>query len=167
MQLGLNTHAFEFPGSNVTEVFVVTHCFAVIGLCHHDLALPGRSLSTNHDIVAIGNLYVDHRLALHSQHEQVVAGSEGLVDPAVVFKELGARGYVTALVEGGSTLATNLVAGGYCDRIIFYLGAKLGLGVGVGAFAGDFATLSAAKPLQIESVVTIGGDLRINTKVVG
>ncbi|MDJ0496624.1 MAG: bifunctional diaminohydroxyphosphoribosylaminopyrimidine deaminase/5-amino-6-(5-phosphoribosylamino)uracil reductase RibD [Acidimicrobiia bacterium] len=103
---------------------------------------------------------------LELPHEQVVAGSNGLVDPAMVFKELGGRGYVTALVEGGSTLATNLVAGGHCDRIIFYLGAKLGLGTGIGAFAGVFGTLAAAKPLEIESVVAVGGDVRIDTKVV-
>ena len=110
-------------------------------------------------------IFTPQRLDL--PHEQMVAGSDGLVDPAMVFKELGARGYVTALVEGGSTLATSLVAGGYCDRIIFYLGAKLGLGTGVSAFAGVFETLAAAKTLEIESVATVGGDLRINTKVVG
>ena len=98
--------------------------------------------------------------------EQVVSESKGLVDPAAVFEELGARGYVTALVEGGSTLAASLVAGGYCDRIVFYLGAKIGLGTGVGAFAGSFATLAAAKPLQIQSVVMVGDDVRVDTRVV-
>ena len=32
MQLGLNTHAFEFPGTDVAEVFVVTHCFTIVSL---------------------------------------------------------------------------------------------------------------------------------------
>lgn len=124
-------------------------------------ALPARASLYERDPL----IFTPRQLDL--PHEQVVTESEGLVDPGVVFKELGARGYVTALVEGGSTLATNLVAGGHCDRIIFYLGAKLGLGTGVGAFAGDFATLAAAKALQIESVLTVGDDVRIDTRVVG
>ena len=110
-------------------------------------------------------VFTPHQLNLPC--EQVVSESEGLVDPALVFKELGARGYLAALVEGGSTLATSLVENDHCDQIIFYIGAKIGVGAGVGAFAGDFATLAAAKTLEIESVARVGGDVRIDAKVVG
>ena len=98
--------------------------------------------------------------------EQVVTESEGLVDLELVVKELGARGYVAALVEGGATLATSLVASGRCDQIVFYFGAKIGVGRGVGAFGGEFATLDAAQQLDIESVAMVGADVRIDTRVV-
>jgi diaminohydroxyphosphoribosylaminopyrimidine deaminase/5-amino-6-(5-phosphoribosylamino)uracil reductase len=98
--------------------------------------------------------------------EQVVNETGGCVDLELVVKELGARGYVAALVEGGAKLAKSLVANGLCDQIVFYLGAKIGVGAGVAAFGGDFVTIGAAKPLHVESVAMVGGDLRIDTRMV-
>lgn len=92
-------------------------------------------------------------------------GIEGQVDLGAMVADLGRRGYVSALIEGGATLAAAMVRGGHVDRIVFYLAAKLGLGVGIPAFAGQFATITEAVPLDIAEVTRIGGDLRIETRV--
>jgi diaminohydroxyphosphoribosylaminopyrimidine deaminase/5-amino-6-(5-phosphoribosylamino)uracil reductase len=97
--------------------------------------------------------------------EQVGLGREGRVDLREMVEDLGRRGYVSALVEGGASLAGELVRGRHVDRIVFYLAAKLGLGQGIGAFSGHFKTISEAVPLYIEAVHRLGSDLRIDTRV--
>lgn len=97
--------------------------------------------------------------------ESVALGSGGRVDLAGMLADLGERGYVSALVEGGATLATAMVRGGHVNRIVFYLAAKLGLGLGLPAFAGEFATVTDALPVHIEDVARVGVDLRVEVKV--
>ncbi|MCP4968269.1 MAG: bifunctional diaminohydroxyphosphoribosylaminopyrimidine deaminase/5-amino-6-(5-phosphoribosylamino)uracil reductase RibD [bacterium] len=108
-------------------------------------------------------VYADRRLPIDL--EQVEIGANGRVDVSAMIEDLGKRGYVSALVEGGATLASALVEGGHVDRIVFYLAAKLGVGQGIGAFAGEFKTITDAVPLLIETVDRIGTDLRIQAKV--
>ncbi len=97
--------------------------------------------------------------------EQVTAGDAGRIDLRAMIEDLGRRGYVSALVEGGATLAAELVRGGHVDRIVFHLAAKLGLGQGIGAFGGEFKTITEAVPLLIESVDRIGSDIRVQARV--
>lgn len=99
------------------------------------------------------------------QVEQVQVGDGTEVDLAAVIKDLGTRGYVSALVEGGATLAAGLLKAGHVDRIVFYLAAKLGVGQGLGAFSGQFTTISAALPVEIGAVTRLGSDLRIDAEV--
>jgi len=96
--------------------------------------------------------------------ESVVVGN-GTVDLGAMLDDLGQRGYVTAMVEGGATLASELVRAGYVDRIVWYLASKLGVGGGLGAFAGVFKTISAAVPITFLSVSRLGGDIKIEAKV--
>lgn len=98
--------------------------------------------------------------------EQVVVGGTNGVDLAAAFKDLGTRGYLSALVEGGATLARSLVAARRVDRLVLYYGARLGLGRGLAAFAGTFSTLEDAVRVDIEDVERLGSDLRIDAKVV-
>jgi diaminohydroxyphosphoribosylaminopyrimidine deaminase/5-amino-6-(5-phosphoribosylamino)uracil reductase len=97
--------------------------------------------------------------------EQVVLDAGDKVDLAGMIEDLGNRGYVTVLVEGGAALAGELVRAGHVDRIVFYAAGKLGLGVGRPAFSGVFGTIADAMPLTIEAVAPVGEDLRIETKV--
>lgn len=99
------------------------------------------------------------------EQEQVVLGSEDRVDLREMIEDLGRRGYVSALVEGGASLAGELVRGRHVDRIVFYLAAKLGLGQGIGAFSGQFKTINEAVPLHIDAVRMLGSDVRIDTRV--
>jgi diaminohydroxyphosphoribosylaminopyrimidine deaminase/5-amino-6-(5-phosphoribosylamino)uracil reductase len=108
-------------------------------------------------------VYTDRPLSITS--EQVEMGSGGRVDVRSMIEDLGKRGYVSALVEGGATLAAALVDGGHVDRIVFYLAAKVGVGQGIGAFGGEFRTITDAVPLHIETVDRIGADVRIQARV--
>jgi len=47
------------------------------------------------------------------------------VDITEVLALLGSRGIVQALVEGGSTLQSALVAGGFADSLVVYVGSKV------------------------------------------
>ena len=50
---------------------------------------------------------------------------------------------------------------GLVDRGVFYLGARLAGGVGLPALAGRFATLAAAREIEIVSAGPVGPDLRV------
>jgi len=45
--------------------------FALVGQGDDDLALAGRRLAADDDVVAVGDLVLDHRFAVHLQGEQV------------------------------------------------------------------------------------------------
>ncbi len=87
------------------------------------------------------------------------------VDVAAMVSDLGARGYVSALVEGGAGVAASMIRGGHADRLVIYLAGKLGLGTGVPLFSGVFANIDDALDVAIESVTRLGSDLRIDAKV--
>jgi len=89
------------------------------------------------------------------------------VDLAAVVDHLGGAGVVDLMVEGGPTLSAALLAGGLVDRIVLYLAARIGGGVGTPSFGGEFATLTDATPLVIEAVERIGDDLRVTCVVAG
>lgn len=108
-------------------------------------------------------IYTPKRVGINV--EQVLVGAGAAVDLAAVLKDLGARGYVDVMVEGGATLARSLVDGRHVDRIVLYLAAKIGAGAGVAAFAGAFETIQDAVPLSILSVDRVGEDLRVEAKV--
>jgi diaminohydroxyphosphoribosylaminopyrimidine deaminase/5-amino-6-(5-phosphoribosylamino)uracil reductase len=97
--------------------------------------------------------------------EHVIVTDGSGVDLAAAIKDLGVRGYLDVMVEGGSRLAAALVAGGHVDRIVYYVAAKLGMGQGKGAFEGVFATLADAADLRFISYEQIGSDLRIEAVI--
>lgn len=85
----------------------------------------------------------------------------GGVDLTAMLRHLGDSGVVDLMVEGGPTLASALLAAGLVDRLVLYLAASLGGGTGRPVFAGTFATLSDAVPLEITSITQIGPDMRV------
>jgi diaminohydroxyphosphoribosylaminopyrimidine deaminase/5-amino-6-(5-phosphoribosylamino)uracil reductase len=91
----------------------------------------------------------------------VVPGGEDGVDPAAALAALGERGLLDVLLEGGPTLAGSLLRAGLVDRGVFYLGARLGGGVGKPALAGAFATLAEGRRARIRSAAPLGPDVRI------
>jgi diaminohydroxyphosphoribosylaminopyrimidine deaminase/5-amino-6-(5-phosphoribosylamino)uracil reductase len=85
------------------------------------------------------------------------------VDLEHLATELGARGVLELLVEGGPRLQASLWAAGLADRLVWYLAplaiggdAAPGLLGGAGA-----ATLAAARRLRLASVDRLGEDLRV------
>ncbi len=85
----------------------------------------------------------------------------GGVDLEAMMKDLGSRGVVDLLVEGGATLARSLVRSNLVDRFVFYLAGKVAGGTGRPMFEGAFPTLGAARRLDITSVRTVGPDVRV------
>ncbi|MCP3996162.1 MAG: bifunctional diaminohydroxyphosphoribosylaminopyrimidine deaminase/5-amino-6-(5-phosphoribosylamino)uracil reductase RibD [bacterium] len=141
-----------------------------------DVRLDGYSGKQPRPVVIAGTRPLDPAAAIFSRDplvytsrpldltaEQVVVAGSDHVDVEAVLDDLGTRGYVSALVEGGATLAGNLVRNGLVDRIVFYLAAKLGAGRGLGAFGGEFATIGEAVPVSIDEVTRVGDDLRVET----
>lgn len=97
--------------------------------------------------------------------EVVVApGPEG-VDLQAGLEALGERGLLDLLVEGGPILAGALWRAGLVDRGVFYFAARLGGGAGLPALAGRFATLAAARDIEIVSAGRVGPDLRVEFTV--
>lgn len=83
------------------------------------------------------------------------------LDLTALLAELGDREIVSALLEGGPTLAGSFLAEGLVDRVVAYLAPTL-LGAGAAALAdAGVTTLAEAYHLDIEDITTIGPDLRI------
>ncbi len=78
--------------------------------------------------------------------------------------DLGARGHVQVLFEGGATVAGDLHRSGLVDRYVVYLApALLGGDDAPGLFRGaGAATIADAWRGRIESVTSLGDDLRID-----
>ena len=91
----------------------------------------------------------------------VAPGIDG-VDLNTVLKHLGAMGIIDVLVEGGPSLSGSLLRDGLVDRLVVYIGAKLGRGTGIPAVGGVFSTIDAAMEVDITSVTPLGPDLRID-----
>lgn len=83
-------------------------------------------------------------------------------DPAVVLKELHARGVRSALLEGGATLAASFQRAGLVDELLVYVAPAL-LGSGAAA-VGDFGvrTLTGAAIWTLHDVRRIADDVRLN-----
>jgi diaminohydroxyphosphoribosylaminopyrimidine deaminase/5-amino-6-(5-phosphoribosylamino)uracil reductase len=99
--------------------------------------------------------------------EVVVLPGAGGVDLGAALDELGRRQVVDLLVEGGPTLIGSLLRAGLADRGVVYVGGRLAGGTGLPAVAGTFPSISAARPVVIESADRVGPDLRIEFAVGG
>ncbi len=103
-----------------------------------------------------------HRRRLEGTAAEVV-GVPGTarVDLEAVLADLGERGILDLLVEGGPTLASSLLSQGLADRLVWYLAALVAGGTGRPALEGTFATLADARRITIDEVVSLGGDIRV------
>ncbi|MDQ4096392.1 MAG: RibD family protein, partial [Actinomycetota bacterium] len=86
-----------------------------------------------------------------------------------VLDELGRRGVLQALVEGGPTIAGAFHRAGLVDRYVFHLApALLGGDDGLPLFSGPgAATLAGAWRGRIAAVKRLGDDLRIDIEPAG
>lgn len=91
---------------------------------------------------------------------QLAEGSDG-VDLEAALVELGNRGLLDVLVEGGPRLAGALWRAGLVDEGVSYLGAVVAGGSADSPFSGVFATLGDARPVEIVDVRRVGPDLRV------
>ena len=87
----------------------------------------------------------------------VAAGHDSYPKPSAVLDRLGADGYSSLLVEGGSRVAASFLAAGCVQRVVLYFGNQL-LGSGVGALTGYSAELeNAARLVDLVSENLPGG----------
>lgn len=84
-----------------------------------------------------------------------------------ILEELGRRGVIELLVEGGATTARAFLAAGLVNRVILYLApAFLGGDDGFGLFAGPGApSIEELTRGRFVSVVQIGDDLRVEVEL--
>ena len=88
------------------------------------------------------------------------------VDPAEVLTDLGERGIVSAMIEGGPMIASAFLAAGLVDEIVWYTASKLAGGRGISAFGGVFETMADITDLDIVDVERVGPDLRITATII-
>ncbi len=88
-----------------------------------------------------------------------------VVNPATVVKDLGSRGIVSAMVEGGPSIAAAFLDAGLVDQIVWYTASRLAAGRGLPAFAGVFKTMSDITDIEITGVERVGPDLRISATI--
>jgi diaminohydroxyphosphoribosylaminopyrimidine deaminase/5-amino-6-(5-phosphoribosylamino)uracil reductase len=88
------------------------------------------------------------------------------VDVALLLKDAGTRGILSILVEGGPSIAESFLRAELVDRVVWYIGAKVGVGTGQPAIAGTFRTIADAVELSIDDVERLGPDVRIRATIV-
>lgn len=107
----------------------------------------------------------DSRLvALKEAGVETVCAAEGggRVSLPDMLRNLGGRGVVSLLLEGGAILAGSFAAQGLIDRYVFYLAPKLIGSTGAGTLNGWTAlSIGDAMDLVIADARRIGPDLRI------
>jgi diaminohydroxyphosphoribosylaminopyrimidine deaminase/5-amino-6-(5-phosphoribosylamino)uracil reductase len=87
------------------------------------------------------------------------------VDLTSVLEDLPSHGILTVLAEGGPTVAKALIEEGLVDDIVWYIGGKIGGGLGTLALNGAFPTIDAAFPITIRAVEQLDDDLRITARL--
>lgn len=95
----------------------------------------------------------------------VVDGSPGRPDPTAVCRALGDQGMLSLLVEGGPTLSGAWLRSGVATRGVAYLGAKLGLGHGIGPVGGVFNSIDGARVVNVTSTRSLGLDIRVDFEI--
>jgi len=85
-------------------------------------------------------------------------------DPAAVLDDLGQRGIVSVLLEGGPTVAAAFLRAGLVDRVIGYVAPAL-LGAGPPALADlGVGTINDAVRLRLCEVSQVGDDVRLTLR---
>jgi diaminohydroxyphosphoribosylaminopyrimidine deaminase / 5-amino-6-(5-phosphoribosylamino)uracil reductase len=101
-------------------------------------------------------------IAAHGGEVLSCAGREGRVELDDMFRQLGALGIQSVLLEGGSHLAGAALRAGLIDSCMIFLAPKLVGGVGMGLFAGEgVAMMGDALKLEGMTVKRIGADLLV------
>lgn len=90
---------------------------------------------------------------------------DGKVDLAAVLEELGRRQITDVLVEGGPTVAGDLVERNLLDRYVFYVAPKMLGHLGLSAIAGLVVTnVAEARELTITGVHRVGADIKVEAR---
>ncbi len=129
---------------------------------------PPAARVLNHDaptlVVVTDKAPSDATDALRASGAEVLElpARDGRADFAAVLDELGRRGVMEVLIEGGPTVLGDAFERGLVDRTIAYIAPKLLGEAGPGMLAGVVVpNIDQARELQFVSVRRIGADLKI------
>jgi len=120
-------------------------------------APPGRLLLVG----AVGVDQADQRLAEQGVSLLSLPGPDGRVDLGLLLQTLAAQGVNELHVEAGAVLNGALLAGGWVDEVLMYLGPML---LGPGRPMADWPALQSldeALALQVQDVIRLGPDVRL------
>ncbi len=96
---------------------------------------------------------------------EVGAGADGRVSLPDLLAGLRERGVVSALLEGGPTLAGSFLAAGLVDRVVGYIAPAL-LGAGAAALrGGGITTIDRALRLTVDDISRIGPDIKLSAHI--
>lgn len=102
------------------------------------------------------------RLTAAGAEVLVLPADRGQVDLRALLAELGARGVMSVLCEGGPTLAASLVTAGLVNKYLFFYAPRLIGGEGLSAVGQlGLDEVAQAPALRLEDVKTIGPDLLV------
>ena len=90
---------------------------------------------------------------------------EERVDLGGALTDMGERGYLNVMVEGGPTLAAAWWHQGLVDEVVVYLAGKLAGGRGRPMLDAVFDRLGDARDIQIYSVEMVGPDVEVKARV--
>lgn len=94
--------------------------------------------------------------------ERIVVEGEQAPDPEATARALADRGYLNLLLEGGPIVASSWWEAGLVSSGVIFVGAKVGGGPGAAPLAGNFPTISDARPVEVTDVRMFGPDVRIS-----
>ena len=86
------------------------------------------------------------------------------VPPDRVLRTLPDHGALSALIEGGPSIARAFLDAHAVDEVVWYVAGRLAGGTGTPAIAGTFETIDDLRDLEILDVSRIGPDLRITAR---
>jgi diaminohydroxyphosphoribosylaminopyrimidine deaminase/5-amino-6-(5-phosphoribosylamino)uracil reductase len=160
---GIGTVLADDPQLNVREIETVRQPLRIVVDSHLRMPPEARMLS-GPTLVYTATPYDAKRAALQARGAEVVAisGTDGRVDLAGVFADLGRRGINEVLVEAGRTLNGALLRAGLVDELVLYLAPQL-LGDAARGMAdlGELTQLDQRVDLKWQDVRQVGSDLRI------
>lgn len=89
-------------------------------------------------------------------------GEAGLPDMQQAVVELGERGLLDVLVEGGADLSASLWREGLVDRGVTYMGGMVAGAAGIPLFAGRWETIADGRRVEVLDARVLGNDIRID-----
>lgn len=141
-----------------------------------DVRLPGHDGPQPRPVIVLGRSEPPTRARLWTRDplvystversipsgDLVVVDGEAHPDPTAVCLDLGERGLLDVLLEGGPTLAGEWWRARVVARGVAYLGAKVGGGVGMPPMSGVFSRIEDARVVSVSDVRSLGDDVRID-----
>ena len=116
-------------------------------------------------VVLVGDREISAESAVMGRHPIIYGqGEPGHVSVDDVVKDLGSRGIVSVMVEGGPQIARSFIDAGAVDQFVWYVAGRVAAGTGMPAISGSFETIGDSVDIEIKNATVIGSDVRIDAR---